>query len=372
MRPPPLAQFIARPTILGLIFLMCSFSASAQTEQSPANLAVENSPPNFTTPKVAIKDVHDQQKVCGSISGSVIGQDGVAVAGAKVKLAQEGQPVGQEVVSLDNGQFIFTNVAPGPFRLMVTSEGFAAQTAAGILHPGENLAVPQVSMVLATNVTEVRVELSTIEIAQEQLKEEEKQRLMGVFPNFYVTYVSDAAPLTPKQKYYLAWKLNIEPVSIFMAGAFAGMQQAQNQFSGYGQGAQGYAKRFAATYTNFTVSNFLGSAVFPAAFRQDPRYFYKGSDSKKSRVLYALANAVICKGDNSYWQVNYSGIAGSLAAGAISNLYYPASDRSGVALTFENTAIGIGSTAAFNLLQEFVLRKLTSNVPDTPNFINPN
>jgi hypothetical protein len=227
-------------------------------------------------------------------------------------------------------------------------------------------------MVLATNVTEVRVELSTIEIAQEQMKDEEKQRVLGVIPNFYVTYVPNAAPLTPKQKYNLAWKLNIDPVSFLSAGAVAGIQQARNEFSGYGQGVQGYAKRYGATYADFTISNFLGSAVFPSIFKQDPRYFYKGTGTTKARVLYALANAVICKGDNGHWQANYSGILGSLAAGGISNLYYPPSDRNGPALTFENTAIGIGSTAVFNLMQEFVLRKLTSNVPNTPKPANTN
>jgi len=97
----------------------------------------------------------------------------------------------------------------------------------------------------------------------------------------------------------------------------------------------------------------------PSIFKQDPRYFYKGTGSKRSRVMYALANAVMCKGDNGRWQVNYSGLLGSLAAGGISNLYYPAKDRNGAGLTFENALIGIGATAAANLLQEFVIKKLT-------------
>jgi hypothetical protein len=357
---------------LSLILLICSFPAPAQTEQSGVHLAVENNLPNPPTPKVAIDEPQDHQKVPGTITGSVVGQDGVPVVGATVRLTEEDQSVRQEVMTGQDGQFTFTNVAPGSFQLVITSEGFAAHTSTGALQSGENFTVPQVSMVLATNVTEVRVELSTIEIAQEQMKDEEKQRVLGVIPNFYVTYVPNAAPLTPKQKYNLAWKLNIDPVSFLSAGAVAGIQQARNEFSGYGQGVQGYAKRYGATYADFTISNFLGSAVFPSIFKQDPRYFYKGTGTTKARVLYALANAVICKGDNGHWQANYSGIIGSLAAGGISNLYYPPSDRNGPALTFENTAIGIGSTAVFNLMQEFVLRKLTSNVPNTPKPANTN
>jgi hypothetical protein len=357
---------------LGLIVLICSSPSPAQAEQSPARLAVENNPANSPTPRMAIDAPEDQQKVPGTITGSVVGQDGIAVVGAKVKLTQEGQSVSQEVTCSEDGQFAFTNVAPGSFQLVITSDGFAAHTSRGELHSGENFTVPQVSMVLATNATEIRVEVSVIEIAQEQLKDEEKQRVLGIIPNFYVTYVPNAAPLTPKQKYNLAWRLNIDPVSFLMAGQTAGIQQARNEFSGYGQGAEGYAKRYAATYANFTISNFLGSAVFPSIFKQDPRYFYKGTGTTKSRVLYALANAVICKSDGGHWQVNYSGIIGSLASGGISNLFYPASDRNGPALTLENTAMSIGSTAIFNLMQEFVLRKLTPKVPNTPDPTNPN
>jgi hypothetical protein len=142
------------------------------------------------------------------------------------------------------------------------------------------------------------------------------------------------------------------------------VQQAQNHFSGYGQGAEGYAKRYGASYADLVTNTFIGGAILPSLLKQDPRYFYKGTGSVKSRALYAIANAVICKGDNGKWQANYSAILGSIAAGGISNLYYPANDR-GAGLTFENAAIGIGATAAANLLQEFVIRKLTPRLPNT-------
>jgi uncharacterized surface anchored protein len=155
--------------------------------------------PGFLTSEVAIDRPQEQQRVSGTVSGSVVGQDGVALAGARVKLTMEGRTVSQEVVTNEDGQFTFTNVASGSFQLTISSEGFSAHTFTGVLHSGENLAVPQISMVLATNVTKVRVELSPIEIAQEQMNDEMKQRVLGVIPNFYVTYVPDAAPLTPKR-----------------------------------------------------------------------------------------------------------------------------------------------------------------------------
>ncbi len=286
-----------------------------------------------------------------------------------MRLSREDQSPDQEVLSDDDGQFSFANVAPGPFQLTITLEGFATQTSSGILRSGESYSVPQIAMALATAVTEVRVVPTRIEVAEDQIKAQEKQRVLGVVPNFYVSYDHNAVALTSKQKFELAWKTTVDPVSFGVTGAIAGIQQAQNDFSGYGQGAQGYGKRFGASYADFVVSTYIGGAMLPSLLKQDPRYFYKGSGSKRSRILYAIANSVICKGDDGHWQANYSSMLGSLAAGGISNLYYPADSR-GAELTFENTLIGIGESAAVNILQEFVMRKLTRNVPN-PEPANP-
>jgi hypothetical protein len=178
-----------------------------------------------------------------------------------------------------------------------------------------------------------------------------------------VTYIPDAAPLDTKQKFQLAWKTTVDPVTFGITPAAAGLEQATNQYGGYGQGAQGYGKRYGAGYADLVTGTFIGSAILPSLLKQDPRYFYKGTGSTGSRILYAIANSVICKGDNKRWQANYSGILGNLASGGISNLYYPANDR-GAGLTFENTLIGVGTTAAANVIQEFFIRKLTPNIPN--------
>jgi hypothetical protein len=262
------------------------------------------------------------------------------------------------VLSDDDGQFSFANIAPGPFHLTIESAGFATQTFSGILHSGEIYAIPQTPLAIATAITEVRVVPTRNEMAEDEIKIEEKQRVLGVVPNFYVSYVPNAVPLSSRQKFELAWKTTVDPVSFGLAAAIAGIQQAQNDFSGYGQGGQGYAKRYGASYADFVTGTLIGSAILPSLLKQDPRYFYRGRGSKRSRIAYAIANAVICKGDNGHWQANYSSILGSLSSGGISNLYYPAKDR-GAELTFENALIGTGATAVTNLLQEFLIRKLT-------------
>jgi Carboxypeptidase regulatory-like domain len=302
---------------------------------------------------------HPALQTAPQIHGRIVDQTGVAIAGAKVKLSSEGQSQSQEAQSNGDGQFSFANAAPGPFHLTVTMDGFTKQEFSGTLTSAESYTVPQIVLAVAPVNTEVRVVPPQIEVAEEQIKEQEQQRALGFIPNFYVTYIPNAAPLVPRQKFELAWKSMRDPVTFGLTGAIAGLQQAQNDFSGYGQGAQGYAKRYAAAYGDMATSTLIGSAILPSLLKQDPRYFYKGTGSKRSRLLYAIANSVICKGDNGHWQANYSAIIGGLASGGISNLYYPAKDREGAELTIENTLIGIGATAAANILQEFVIRRLT-------------
>ena len=295
----------------------------------------------------------------GNISGTVYDQSGAVVGGARVRLTPQDPALSVEVLSGGDGQFSFPTVEPGPFQLTITAAGFATLVTSGVLHPGEIYTVPKISLVVATDVTDVQVELTQTEVAEEQIHVEEKQRVLGIIPNFYVSYLPNPAPLTSRQKFELAWKTSVDPINFLITGVVAGVQQADDDFDGYGQGAAGYAKRYGASYADGLAGTFIGAAILPSLLKQDPRYFYKGTGSWHSRALYAMANAVICKGDNGRWETNYSNIIGSLAAVGISNLYYPARDREGAELTIDNGLIGIGATAAGNLFQEFLIRKLT-------------
>ena len=338
----------AVPRLSACLLVLFAYPTLAQSQQSP-------DPPGT--------DVTREQLVhTGTISGSVADRTGAVVAGAVVKLSLENSSSTQETTTDTDGQFSFAGVAPGSFQLPISAPGFAVQVAVGTLHSGEDYAVPPVTLVVAASASEVKVSMTPVEIAEAEIKDEEKQRVLGVIPNFYVTYNPSAAPLHPRQKFELAWKLTVDPVNFGVTAAIAGIQQATNSFSGYGQGAQGYGKRLGAAYADSVTSTFIGGAILPSLLKQDPRYFYKGTGTRRSRIFYALANAVICKGDNGHWQPNYSALMGSLAAGGISNLYYPESDRD-VTVTFENTLIGIGASAANNILQELVIRKLTRNAP---------
>jgi hypothetical protein len=344
---------------LGLA-LMCSVAPLAQSQQPPDTQG---------TGTAAAEQAG--KPMAGTVAGSVVDRTGAIVAGATVKLSREGATASLETTSDSDGQFFFAGIVPGAFQLTITSPGFATQTSSGTLHAGEDYVAPPITLAVAGAAAEVQVSLTPREEAEAEIKDEEKQRVLGVIPNFYVTYNPAAVALSPRQKFELAWKATIDPVNFGLVGAIAGIQQATNAFSGYGQGAQGYGKRYGAAYADLVSSTFIGGAILPSLLKQDPRYFYKGTGTRRARFFYAIANAVICKGDNGHWQTNYSGMLGSLAAGGISNLYYPSTDRDAI-VTFENTLIAIGTTAANNLLQEFVIRKFTRNAPTyTPAPSNP-
>ena len=266
--------------------------------------------------------------VAGVICGTVLDTNGGEVEGATVTLEGASGKDEFSATTDDNGFFRFAPVEPGTFKVSVMAKGFSNWSSADLtLHPNEDYDLPAVELRVAMATTEVEVVSTRHDRVEEDMRAEEKQRVLGVIPNFYVSYNWNAEPLSTGQKYRLAWKTSIDPISIAIAFGVAGVEQSQNVFSGYGQGMQGYAKRFGAFNADSFVGTFLTDAVLPSFLHQDPRYFYKGTGSIRARALYAIASVVICRGDNGRWQPNYSNVLGNLAAAGISNLYYPASDR---------------------------------------------
>jgi hypothetical protein len=162
----------------------------------------------------------------------------------------------------------------------------------------------------------------------------------------------------------------VDPFTLLAIGAVAGAEQAGNQWRGYGQGAQGYAKRYGASYGDVFGGTFIGGAVLPSLLKQDPRYFYQGTGSKKSRILHALASSVVCRGDNGKLEPNYSNIGGAFAAGGLANLYAPPGSRSGARLVVSTALIRLGETAVAGIFQELFIRKVTPSLrngtPDQP------
>jgi hypothetical protein len=289
------------------------------------------------------------------------------VPGATVVLDGSAPQPARTVVADDNGGFRFDSVEPGtPHRLTVNAPGFAPWTSPDVtLTPGQFLFLPSVKLVFAAAPTSITVYGSSDQLATEQVKLEEQQRVLGIVPNFYVSYDSNAAPLTAKLKFSMAWKAETDPMTFLAAGLVAGADQAGNT-PAYQQGAAGYGQRLGANYTTGFTDIMIGGAILPSVLHQDPRYFYQGTGTTKSRLLHALSSPFICRGDNGRPEPNYSSVGGDLAAGAISNAYYPPTDR-GPGLVFGNALITTGGRMANAVVQEFVLRNLTQGARNRGN-----
>ena len=326
-------------------------SGSQAGEVPPGKLASQDSPLQFQAAEGS-----------GSILGSVLDVNGTGVPGAQITLTNTNALQHYTLVSGENGEFAFTKVAPGTYFVTVDAKDFDTYTSGKItLSPGQVYEMPGMQLSLAPQ-KQVIVVRPTEVIAQMQMQAQEKQRLVGILPNFYTSYVWNAAPLNTRQKFSLKTRDFFDPGYLLGVAAAAGIQQANNSFAGYGQGASGYGKRFAAALADRLTSGYLGQAIFPSILHQDPRYFYQGSGSTKSRLLHALSWAVITRSDSGHSEPNYSYLLGDLASGALSNLYYPPADR-GVGLVFTNFAIGIAGQAADGVFREFVAKHLTKNVP---------
>lgn len=163
--------------------------------------------------------------------------------------------------------------------------------------------------------------------AEEQLKAQEKQRVMGVMATFNTTRDKDALPLSAGQKFRLFSKSATDPWAFSLATVVSGIGQARGDYPEWGQGAQGYGKKFGAAYTDYFIGNFFGNAVLPSLLHEDPRYFQKGTGTVASRIGWAAASTIWCKRDNGGWGPNWSNVVGNLIGSAIARAYYPASER---------------------------------------------
>ncbi len=336
-------------------------------QQAGTAPAATQSLPNAPLPGGAAPEAESQEPAGPAapamMAGTVLDSNGNVVAGARVVLSGPGGQADRDVTSGEDGAFNFTGLPPGRYHLTVSRAGMGTYVSPEMeLEAGQMQFVKKVVLPWSGGVQEVRVYASQEQLATEQVHEEESQRVLGVIPNFYSSFDQHAVPMNAKQKFQLAFRSEIDPMTFAGAAAIAGAEEYRKIYPGYGTGFSGFGKRFAAQYANDFDSRMIGSAVLPSLFHQDPRYFYKGTGTIRSRALYAIKSAFICRGDNGKPEFDVSHIGGDFAAGALSNLYYPEPNE-GASLIFTNGLIEIGGMAGTNLIREFILRGITSHVP---------
>jgi Carboxypeptidase regulatory-like domain len=355
-----------RAVLASAALQVCLLPACALAQQQTAPPGISSRPlPDTPLPNLDPQNSAQQTppaEASASVAGTVLDESGATISGADVNLLHEDGSQLRTVVSEPNGEFNFTKIPAGSYLVVVNAKGFAPFTSAEFgVAVQQAYELPDVSLSVATAAMEVTVRPTEM-IAAEQIRAEEKQRLIGFFPNFYTSYIYDAAPLTSKQKFSLAARGTFDPVSMIGVGFAAGIEQATNAYSGYGQGAAGYSKRFAAKFVDGRSSDFLTHAVFPALLHQDPRYYYQGSGSVKSRLKHAVVSAFVTRSDSGRTVPNTSYFLGDLSAAALSNLYYPQANR-GAQMVFTNAAVGLAGRIGTNLMREFLSKRLSTNVP---------
>ena len=294
----------------------------------------------------------------GRILGTVVDTSDDPVPGATVVL-QGAAGDHLTVVTKDDGVFVFEQ-APGEisYQVTVTAEGFADWSSSVTVEPGQDKTLTDIKLRILAVQRAVNVTYSSKEIAAQQLKAEEQQRVLRFLPNIFVTYDPHPEPLTTKMKFHLAYKGLTHPSFFVLEAASAGVQQAANT-PDWPQNAKGYGERFGANLAGGATEGLFANAILPSLLHQDPRYFYQGSGTKGSRAWHALLAPIVCKGDNGRSQPNYSQMGGLLISGAIANTYYPSSNQ-GAGLVFRNFGTNMGLHVALGLAQEFILSKFTS------------
>ena len=174
-----------------------------------------------------------------------------------------------------------------------------------------------------------------------------------IMPNYLtVDNESQAQPLSWKQKFAISAKGAFDPYEFVVVGILAGIRQADNAYPAFGQGFDGYAKRYGTAFADQVDGNIMVGGVFPSLLRTDPRYFRLGRDGHFHRFLYAFSRIFVTRKDSGGNTFNVPEFAGNAAAIGISNTYYPAANRT-LSSNASNWGTQMGIDALGNELKEF-------------------
>jgi hypothetical protein len=196
------------------------------------------------------------------------------------------------------------------------------------LPQSEYLAAPSIAFPESTPETEKK-DWQPRNSGKEVQKGTSNDRILWTLPNFLtMENAGNVPPLTPGQKFKVTARGLFDPFEFVLIGVVAGFGQAANSNPSYGQGMEGYAKRYATAYGDNLIENFMSSAVLPSILHQDPRYYQMGHGGFWKRSAHAVGRVVITRSDSGQQQANYSELVGAAAAAAISTYsYHPESER---------------------------------------------
>ena len=361
-------------SLVTLTFFLSLFSLQPATAQQLSGSTLALNPPSENLPAGVISPNFDsgtapssasastaESALPASIHGTVTDSNNDLIPGASIQLTSSNPTENSTATADDTAAFAFDRLkAKSLYRITVSAPGFITWNSDPVsLVPGQFFILNNIHLKVEGGSTSVVVSASQVQIATEQVQVELEQRVLGIIPNFYVVYDKNPAPLSSKLKFQMAMRVSYDPVSVAGMLFMSGVKQAADSPS-FQQGAKGYGQRLGVEVADSFSDILIGGAILPSLLHQDPRYYYQGSGTTNSRLRHALSAPFICKGDNGRSQINFSSIGGDLASSSLSYLYYPDADH-GLGVTMQNFAISTAERELSALLQEFVLRKLTTS-----------
>lgn len=179
-------------------------------------------------------------------------------------------------------------------------------------------------------------------------------RAYGILPNYRTANYSDTfEPITAGRKLQIATKDSFDYPIFFLGAAFAGLGQIDNAHPNFGQGVEGYAKRYVTSFADQAIGNYLTEGIMPALLHEDPRYFRVGPEygGKMKRAFYAATRVFVTRTDKGNWRYNFSELIGNSVASGVANAYYPQERKLGDNL--ERVATQFGTDALSQVLKEF-------------------
>jgi len=348
------------------LFLFCEAQALGQATDERGQTDLLN--PSAAVQSSAAQSPSESATIRGTVTD--IGEQ--PVGGATVTVLDPESSTIRTATTDGLGFFELQDLTPGiTYHVTVSAAGFARwESPAIVLKPGQREVLDVRKLQIEELQTAVTVTPETTEeMAIQQVKVEEKQRGFGIIPNFFAVYDPNPAPLTAKLKFNLAFRVLRDPFTLGGVAMVAGIEQAANH-PAYVQGLKGYGERYGSTYANQFSSIMIGGAILPAILHQDPRYFYQGGGTKKSRALHALSNLFVTKTDSGRLVPNISSLGGDLASASIANLYYPEQNEQAKAV-LESFAVNTAIHAAVRLLQEFAFRPAKGTVVGSAGDLTP-
>jgi len=227
-----------------------------------------------------------------------------------------------------------------PFRLRFTAAMFAATIAFAT--------VPALSAQAQLDNTRATAPADPQQPAPQQID----KRIAGVLPNYRTADGSvPFKPISPKYKLTIAAKDSFDSPNYVIGGIFAGVAQLNNSHPDFGQGLEGYGRRYVTAYADQVIGNMLTEGFMPVLLKEDPRYFRKGTGGVWGRLGYSLTRTLVTKNDSGRNMFNFAEVVGNGMGASIANAYYP--EERGAADTFSRMATQIATDSLSNVLKEF-------------------